>query len=716
MSSTSIAAVWLISSALADPGDRILVLNKFNFLDGLVDSLALFLLSVTSSVWVWRDSPITPVIMVTSLMGISQAIRNILSLGDWLHLSRLSSLLPLWFSSLGLGLFVYAHELRCIFCVGRPFIILSIFLLLAWGTTFTFLRPPNGFDHRHPVNDLIYEARVIHDRWMIKATTSDSLDTAVTVYRERHEGRKPPPNFDVWYEIARKSAVVDEFPQIDRDLSVFWTLTPAALRKQAELATSYPGVGSITLKNGEVTLSGLADEDNNTNVIETLDRIRKFSRFLPDMTLPINMAQIPRVIPSWAHKQRHGQASLHHRAKTRPRRPVAQSPHTDHNLRARSGDGGRNENWNRQRAAHLQQTYLDACPPDSLARLSSHWEIGSFCSVCAEPHSLGQFTSDWMTSLNTCNQPDLGYLHSFFTRSPSLPPIKEVMPLFGSFKTTGFLDILLPVLPPQQTQLSDELPFHERKESLFWRSAIGMDASKEQTIRTSQKMRLLRLIKNPSAHDKIAVVLPMTGSDHFKTQLAPAREVNRDLSFDVGVENSSACVSPNCNFVRNTWGIEEWQDPHQYRYVLLTDEDDGPPTNFLATLRSRSLPLLSTIFQTWYSDRLTPWLHFVPIDIRFHALHTSLLYFTGTASRAKMNGINSYVQGRPQDAEWIAQQGQRWASRALGSIDIEVYLFRLLLEWGRLIDDRRDEIGFWKDNTNQYQNDGWSQQPDHSIS
>jgi hypothetical protein len=26
--------------------------------------------------------------------------------------------------------------------------------------------------------------------------------------------------------------------------------------------------------------------------------------------------------------------------------------------------------------------------------------------------------------------------------------------------------------------------------------------------------------------------------------------------------------------------------------------------------------------------------------------------------------------------------------------DMEIYFFRLLLEWGRLTDDRRDQIGF----------------------
>jgi hypothetical protein len=43
---------------------------------------------------------------------------------------------------------------------------------------------------------------------------------------------------------------------------------------------------------------------------------------------------------------------------------------------------------------------------------------------------------------------------------------------------------------------------------------------------------------------------------------------------------------------------------------------------------------------------------------------------------------------------WIASQGSLWAKKALRREDMEVYLFRLLLEWGRVINENREEIGF----------------------
>ncbi len=44
--------------------------------------------------------------------------------------------------------------------------------------------------------------------------------------------------------------------------------------------------------------------------------------------------------------------------------------------------------------------------------------------------------------------------------------------------------------------------------------------------------------------------------------------------------------------------------------------------------------------------------------------------------------------------EEIAEAGREWAGKVLRKEDMEIFMFRLLLEWGRLTDDDRDEIGF----------------------
>lgn len=89
-----------------------------------------------------------------------------------------------------------------------------------------------------------------------------------------------------------------------------------------------------------------------------------------------------------------------------------------------------------------------------------------------------------------------------------------------------------------------------------------------------------------------------------------------------------------------------------------------------------------------------PWVHFIPIDTRYHALHSTMSYFIGLDGRGTLNGRKQITPGRTEDARWIAQQGRKWAEKAMRKADMEVYLFRLLLEWGRVIDDNRDSLSF----------------------
>lgn len=55
------------------------------------------------------------------------------------------------------------------------------------------------------------------------------------------------------------------------------------------------------------------------------------------------------------------------------------------------------------------------------------------------------------------------------------------------------------------------------------------------------------------------------------------------------------------------------------------------------------------------------------------------------------------VQGGGTDAEQardIADHGREWALRAPRHEDMQIYMFRLLLEWGLVVDDNRHILGF----------------------
>ena len=59
-----------------------------------------------------------------------------------------------------------------------------------------------------------------------------------------------------------------------------------------------------------------------------------------------------------------------------------------------------------------------------------------------------------------------------------------------------------------------------------------------------------------------------------------------------------------------------------------------------------------------------------------------------------MNGREVKMQAHSEEGEAIATAGREWAANVLRKEDMEIYFFRVLLEWARLTDDRRDELEF----------------------
>jgi hypothetical protein len=52
------------------------------------------------------------------------------------------------------------------------------------------------------------------------------------------------------------------------------------------------------------------------------------------------------------------------------------------------------------------------------------------------------------------------------------------------------------------------------------------------------------------------------------------------------------------------------------------------------------------------------------------------------------------LAGHDAVAEKIAMEGKAWTERVLRKEDMQIYVFRLLLEYARLCDDSRDVLGW----------------------
>ncbi|EXM10212.1 hypothetical protein NOF04DRAFT_1404969 [Fusarium oxysporum II5] len=722
LSSISMSLVWVGSRLFR--GSSVLHAG-FGFLYGfdiIVDSVAFAALMISATFWVCETSPLTPSAIITFLVGTAKACHNIFNYGDYLHPTRLHEITPLYFIAFGMIIFTYTHGIQSVIFI-RRFVLMALLVGLVVGTTVFIAKSDPQTFKRHPVNDFIYRANIRQDRWMQEASTSGSLPIAHKIYKERHEGRDPPPAFPDWYDLAKDTVVIDKFDQIDQDLAPFRAIPPNKLRQRASILSQMPGIHTIGIKDGNASrLPEVTGHD-----AEVLDglvvTINKFAKFLPDILFPVNLGITPRILPSWETANGHSRADLTPIVNLISKRAVKEDD-ADQVKEARSAetpvpaplpalpDYPQDREPSMISPANYRQMQVEACPPGSRTRTNPHWNIGEFCAECVRRHSKAQLMVNWERSLQYCFQPDLKYLHGMSLSSPHAEPIRDLLPLFGFSKSEPFNDILIP-LPQEDDDRADiGWNFDRRYDAMFWRGQTDNGVISDQALRGNHKFRLLHMLGNQNPEDKVSMVLP-TAKDAsvYRHEKVPITEANLVLPSSVGMNNYTGCIGPNCELLHQTYPIvneAQDQEPLEYRYILLLDKDHGPSPDLLRVLRSKSVPFISTIFRTWYSDRLIPWLHFVPIDTRYQGLHTTLTYFTGTQKKAYLNGRDTDMKGLAKDGAWIAQQGAKWANQALGEKDKEVYLFRLLLEWGRLVDDKRDEIGTSKNDKGELKSSPWT--------
>lgn len=70
----------------------------------------------------------------------------------------------------------------------------------------------------------------------------------------------------------------------------------------------------------------------------------------------------------------------------------------------------------------------------------------------------------------------------------------------------------------------------------------------------------------------------------------------------------------------------------------------------------------------------------------------------GLGTPADRNSTSAlYVPGHDFEGKKLANQARDWAATVLRKQDIEIYMYRLMLEYGRLLDDDRDVIGYGGD-------------------
>ncbi|KAJ5601099.1 hypothetical protein N7510_010633 [Penicillium lagena] len=563
----------------------------------------------------------------------------------------------------------------------RPFrrtnIVLQVLFVSLFGIGLWFVVNKERLVHSHPIDVLIQNGRINHQNFLIQAKSSNNIEEAVMEYRRRYN-QHPPPGFDKWYEYAinRSSVVIDDFPQIYDNLLPFRALRPDQLRDMThKLATNpFNDLGAISIRNGKARVQEGIKPTHAWMVVGAANMIEKFSEHLPDMDLVFNLNDEPRVAVPY-RKARALKRIVHHQTPV-PEEEIVNGWSMD-----------RDQGWGPIEPAH--QT-------NETVFTDSSWR-GIFDPY--PPHSMGQFPLDFNLASDICHQPDLAFLHGLLLSPASFKVSQELVPVFSQSALSSFSDILFPSpwnymdkVEYKPSREHPDLSWVNKESDLFWIGSTSEGVSRFGEWKGMPRQRTAHLINN-NTHGHVSVLLPAGEPDSYRYEVLSGNAPTSQLNLQTNVHLADPLVRcDDCELQRAEMGTVSWVDFQQHwTHKFLFDLDGaGFSGRFLPFLQSHSLPLKTGLFRQWFDSRITSWVHFVPVDIRLHGLWSTLAYFTGVSS----NHVPNRMEDHQEQGRVIAEEGRQWVGDALRKEDMEIYFFRLLLEWGRLTDDRRDVLGY----------------------
>lgn len=347
------------------------------------------------------------------------------------------------------------------------------------------------------------------------------------------------------------------------------------------------------------------------------------------------------------------------------------------------------------------------CHPDSLARTTdlqkSFADPPDINSKNAEPHLYKGYVSNHSLAAELCHQPDLQGLEGILIQPLTISATKTLFPMFGGSKLTVNNEILIPAAMywPEEERFSgshgQHAPWQGKLDGVIWRGVATGGKNFPENWRGFQRHRFVAMNN--------ATTLNRAQADNHKPENFALAEEQYDVvaqkEGNLGEWVSSwanvGLTDPFCtpweggtcsytdHYFHRVKGVKLAK---QFSFKFLPDIDGNSFSGrYLAFLRSTSLPIKATIWREWHDSRLVAWKHFVPMDSRFIDYYGIMQYFLG---------YDEKVADHDQVAQKIASEGRDWARRVLRKEDMLIYVWRLLLEYGRVMDDKREKLG-WVD-------------------
>lgn len=532
----------------------------------------------------------------------------------------------------------------------------------------------------HPIQHLVAAANAQFSS--IQHRQSKTLRDAVHEYQRRY-GMPPPPHFDRWYEFAtqRGSQVIDDFDEVIDSLSLFWGMEPHLIRRRTrEILGHDDSLMGATIRNGQVNIFGQGQGD--FQAIATQEMLAKFSRWLPDMDIAFNVNDEPRVLVPHEDVEGLHSAAVLAKKSVKPKR---------YNFTI-SSDLGDGKSFEPVAESHFnqfdrQQTFTHArmsCPPDSPAR-SFDLDLQKDEDVGVEFEGL-TFIDNITTFSDICLSPSVRKSIGVFNHPNALSVSHDLLPIFSPSKLSTFHDILYPspynYAEKTKWEESDSIRWSEKVPKLYWRGATSGGYSENGNWHYLLRQSVLSKLR-PNGTTQI--LLRDTEGNTDGSNQWRSKSIDREMvahRYDTEFTEIKQCAIHDCAEMQEFFGshpLAPQQEAWKSRYLLDMD-GNALSGRFYALLQSLSLPLKVAYFREWHVSRIIPWKHYGPLTATTDEYDEILRFFEEEDKRREI-------------AERIALEGHEWTAKVLRKEDMEVYMFRLLLEYARVVDDDRLNLG-----------------------
>lgn len=513
----------------------------------------------------------------------------------------------------------------------------------------------------HPIAHLVQKAA--EESQALLSRQSTTLEQAVAEYRRRYN-MPPPPHFDKWFSFAqsRNVTLVDEFDTVHDMLTPFWGLPPRTIRARATEALGYGnGLMGILVRGGEVVFAA-GGKDWERDAVRGM--LSGFIEWLPDMDLAFNAHDEPRIV------LQHDDLS---RLVERGREAQARAAGAINNFTQHAEDlnDGRSipevptsrfMTINRQSAWSVSRM---SCPPTSPAR--SLDDSPDSTAHCLSPLC---FVSNTTALTDICESPSLQHTHGFLDRPNSLSVSHDLVPVFSPSKLSSFQDIVVPAPWYWAGRVAydpaDDLAWEDKTDGLYWRGSTTGGFSRWGGWRRHHRQRAVQRLNGDSPSGILVNTAPnatdASTPPQWFLETAPTSPIHHLLN--VSFSHVGQCDPGDCAAQRHAFPLSpRAPQRHAFGHKFLLDIDGNAFSGrFQAFLQSASLVFKVALFREWSGGGwVVPWRDYVPLSLGGEEWVEAVRY------------LGTEGEGRVVAEEMAAEKG-------MGRGDMEVWLFRLLLE------------------------------------